>query len=161
MQVREWDKLRPWTDRPHTHNMTEAFLRALAEWARESAMLAVAVVGSYARGTARADSDVDLVLLVANPERFFASADWIKRFGEICSFRDEDWGRLRSRRVYYVSGLEVEFGFSDAAWAITEPVDPGTKTVVDGGLLCVYDPQSVLRLLKAAMQSSGLIDIDS
>ena len=138
----------------HTHNMTEPFLSALAEWAaRESEMLAVAVVGSHARGAARADSDVDLVLLVANPERYFVSADWIKHFGEICSFRDEDWGRLRSRRVYYASGLEVEFGFSDAAWASTDPVDPGTKTVVTGGLLCVYDPQNILRLLAAAVKS--------
>lgn len=133
--------------------MTETFLSALAEWARESEMLAVAVVGSYASGAARADSDLDLVLLVANPERFFASADWIERFGEICSFRDEDWGRLRSRRVYYAGGLEVEFGFSDAAWASHDPVDPGTRTVVAGGLLCVYDPQSILRRLAAAVQS--------
>ena len=138
--------------------MTEAFLGEIAEWAaRGSEMLAVAVVGSHARGAARADSDVDLVLLVANPERYFVSADWIKRFGGICSFRDEDWGRLRSGRVYYVSGLEVEFGLSDATWASTDPVDPGTRTVVAGGLLCVYDPQSILRLLAAAMQSQ-LID---
>ena len=134
--------------------MTEAFLSALAEWAtRESEIMAIAVVGSHARGAARADSDVDLVLLVANPERYFASADWIKRFGEICSFRDEGWGRLRSRRVYYVSGLEVEFGFSDAAWASTDPVDLGTKTVVAGGLLCLYDPQRILRLLAAAVET--------
>jgi predicted nucleotidyltransferase len=134
--------------------MTEAFLSALAEWAaRESEILAIGVVGSHARGVARADSDVDLVLLVANPEKYFVSADWIKRFGEICSFQDEDWGRLRSRRVYYVGGLEVEFGFSDAAWASIDPVDPGTKTVIAEGLLCVYDPQSILRLLAAAVQS--------
>jgi len=137
--------------------MMTAFLIALAEWAaQEPGMLAVAVVGSHARGAARADSDVDLVLLVSDPDRYFLSADWIKRFGGICSFRDEYWGRVRFRRVHYASGLDVEFGFTDAIWTTTNPIDPGTRSVVAGGFLRVYDPQSVLRLLADAVQPANL-----
>ncbi len=97
---------------------------------------------------------MDVVLVVRDPGRFFLSSDWVKSFGTVESFRDEDWGRLRSRRVYYVTGLEVEFGFTAADWASTDPVDPGTKRVVSGGLRCVYDPQTILRRLVTAVQSS-------
>jgi hypothetical protein len=105
------------------------------------------------KGATRADSDVDNCSRRHGPARYCLSVDWIKSFGDTCSFRDEDSGRLRSRRVYHVSGLEVEFGFTLAAWASTDPVDLGTKKVVADGLLCVYDPKSVLRPLAAAMQS--------
>jgi uncharacterized protein len=138
----------------HTERMIEPFLNALTEWAaEESDILAVAVVGSYARGAAKVDSDVDIVLVVADPGKYFLNVDWMKRFGDICSFRDEDWGRLRSRRVHYASGLEVDFGFTVAAWAGADPVDRGTRKVVADGLLCIYDSLGVLRRLAAAVQS--------
>ena len=34
----------------------------------------LALVGSWARGTARADSDVDLVVLTSHPDRYLADA---------------------------------------------------------------------------------------
>ncbi len=35
---------------------------------------------------ARADSDVDIVLVVTDPGRYFLSLDWINRFGDIVLF---------------------------------------------------------------------------
>lgn len=120
----------------------EIFLRAVTEWASaHPAVLAAGLVGSHARGTARPDSDVDLILIVSDPPLFFASAEWINRFGPVRAFQDEDWGRLRSRRVHYATGLEVEFGFAGDDWADTHPVDPGTKHVVAEGLRRLYDPE--------------------
>lgn len=113
--------------------MIDALLSALANWAIENSdILAVGIVGSYARGATTADSDIDIVLVVVDPGRYFTTEDWMKRFGEVSSFQDEDWGRLRSRRVSYIGGLEVEFGFTVVAWASTDPIDPGTKRVVAG-----------------------------
>jgi len=132
--------------------MVETFLRAVSEWASEQpGILAVGIVGSHAKGTAIADSDVDLILVVSDPGLFFANADWINRFGNVRAFRDENWGRLRSLRVYYLTGLEVEFGFASPDWASTEPVDPGTKEVVAGGLRLLYDPEMRLRRLAASV----------
>src|SRR3974390_791536 len=97
--------------------MVETFLRAVSEWASEQpGILAAGVVGSQAGGTARADSDVDLILVVSDPGLSFVNADWINRFGSVRAFQDEDWGRLRSMRVYYLTGLEVEFGFVSVEW---------------------------------------------
>lgn len=130
----------------------ETFLQAVTEWSSEHpGILAVGVVGSQARGTARADSDVDLILIVSDLGVFFANADWIHRFGNVLAFRDEDWGLLRSLRVDYLIGLEVEFGFVSPDWGSTDPVDPGTKQVVAGGLRLLYDPEMRLRRLTASV----------
>jgi hypothetical protein len=135
--------------------MIDALLSALAMWATENSdILAVGIVGSHARGATTANSDIDIVLIVVDPGRYFTTGDWMKRFGEVSSLQDEDWGRLRSRRVSYIGGLEVEFGFTVAAWASTDPVDPGTRRVVAGGVVSVHDPKSILRSLVAGMQNS-------
>ncbi len=134
--------------------MLEVFLRAVVEWASEHpGIVAVGLVGSQARGTARPDSDVDLIVIVSDRELFFASTEWINRFGHVYTFRDEDWGRLRSRRVHYMTGLEVEYGFVSDDWANTDPVDRGTKEVVAGGLRCVYDPAMRLSRLAESVRA--------
>jgi uncharacterized protein len=138
---------------PHL-GMVETFLRAVTEWAAEEpGIVAVGLVGSYARGAPKVGSDVDLILVVANPGLFFANTDWINRFGDVRLFRDEDWRRCRSMRVYYVRGLEVEFGFVSVDWAKINPVDPGTKQVVAGGLQLLYDPEMLLKRLATFVAS--------
>jgi predicted nucleotidyltransferase len=55
----------------------EHIIRAAVDWAEaQPAIQAVAVVGSYARGTARSDSDIDFVLLATNPNEFRVDAAW-------------------------------------------------------------------------------------
>lgn len=135
--------------------MVETFLRAVCNWATEEReILAAGVVGSHASGTARADSDVDLILVVCDPARFFADPEWTHRFGEVHDFREEDWGRCRSMRVYYLNGLEVEFGFVVADWASADPVDPGTKDVLSGGIRLLYDPDTLLQRLAGSVRSA-------
>jgi predicted nucleotidyltransferase len=49
----------------------ERILQIIVDWAKKQPTIqAVAVVGSHARGTARAESDIDLVLLATNPRAF-------------------------------------------------------------------------------------------
>ena len=89
--------------------MVEGFLAQVAEWAAaRTDIRALGLVGSHARGTARQESDVDLLLLTTTPEKYTANADWARRFGRIASHEVERWGRVSSVRVWYESGLEVE-----------------------------------------------------
>lgn len=121
-----------------------ALLEAVISWAeRTRSVDAVALVGSYARGTARVDSDVDLVILSDSPEHLF-DGEWLAEFGVTESWLREDYGMVQSIRVVYVYGLEVEFGISRPSWA-NVPLDPGTRSVVASGCRILYDPKGMLQ----------------
>ena len=59
----------------------------------------------------------------------------------------EDYGAVKSRRIHYHDGLEVEFGVTGRGWAQT-PLDPGTRSVLAAGARVLYDPEDILRLAK-------------
>jgi predicted nucleotidyltransferase len=123
----------------------ETFVIALEEWAaQQPGILAVAIVGSHARGTARQDSDVDVIAIVDDLELYLKTSEWLDHFGRVRSISDENWGLLRSKRVRYAGGMEVEFGITVRKWAATDPVDPGTQEVVAGGMRVLYDPEALL-----------------
>lgn len=132
----------------------------LAAWfAARPDVQAIAVVGSVARGTARPDSDIDLVLLVDDPEHYRADSTWVAAIPwhtlgvSVSATRDEDFGALWSRFVALTGGPPIEFGFSSPQWASTEPIDAGTLHVVRNGCRILYDPHgSLARLLAAAAE---------
>jgi hypothetical protein len=97
----------------------------------------VYLVGSYARGSARRDSDIDLVILTENPRAYLRDTGWVRQFGEAVQQQVEDWGRLKSLRVWYQDGPEVEFGLSAPDW-MAEPMDEGTAQVIAGGMQVIY-----------------------
>ena len=73
-----------------TQTQVEQIVQQVTEWARSHQhILAVALVGSQARGTAHAESDIDLMLLSEQPLLFKASTDWLSEI---------DWGTLRIRK---------------------------------------------------------------
>lgn len=128
----------------------------LKGWAeRRPDVLAAAIVGSYARGTARADSDVDVVLVVEDAADYLENTDWLEQFGHVRTIANEDWGLLQARRTRYTDGSEVEFGITDRRWVSTEPIDPGTAEVVAGGLRIVHDPHGMLRGLLAKLNEEN------
>src|SRR5262245_54321986 len=92
------------------------FLERVTAWAaHQPTIAAVALIGSYARGEARPDSDLDLVLLCEAPHAFVADTSWIHCFGEVRTCHTEDWGRVTSLRVHYTESFEVEFGLTTLA----------------------------------------------
>ena len=112
---------------------------------------AVGLAGSWARGTARPGSDVDLVVLTDRP-RAYAGVAWVAAAtGEgVSDVRTRRWGPLLERRLALPSGLEAEFGFAPASWAAL-PVDPGTARVVADGFVVLHDPSDLLgRLVRVA-----------
>jgi predicted nucleotidyltransferase len=91
-------------------------LDRVTRWAAaRSDLIGLALVGSHARGEARPDSDIDLVLLA----------------------------RRTSLRVHYEDGLEVEYGLTSSAWA-TPPIDEGTARVISGGMRILLDREGLL-----------------
>ena len=120
-------------------------------WARRRAdVSALALVGSWARGAADGDSDVDLILLTDTPERFTASDAWLPELGGARLVLTVAWGAILERRFELPSGLEIEFGVGTPGWAAVEPVEPGTKRVVSDGMRVLHDPEGLLSALSAA-----------
>ncbi|MBS1135930.1 MAG: hypothetical protein H6R02_3071 [Burkholderiaceae bacterium] len=108
------------------NNSAASLIDEVRRWAdaRED-IFAVALVGSYARAEARADSDVDLVIVCSNPSAYLTDLAWVAAFGGVGEASLEDWGRVQAARVIYRSGLEVEFGIAGIEW-IELPPDRGT-----------------------------------
>lgn len=129
-------------------------IEAVRRWAEGRADIrALALVGSHARGDARPDSDIDLVLLCTDPERYVRATDWISTFGEVARSSLEDWGDVRSVRVTYRSGTEVEFGIAGLDWAAIPP-DRGTADVLRNGVRILLDREALLdRVVRAVLGS--------
>jgi len=134
--------------------MIDRLLAQLNQWASlQSQILAVALVGSHARhpthpkGTARADSDIDIMLICTEPTKYLTDTSWLSEFGEVKSAEQEDWGLVQSLRVCFVDGQEVEFGFTTQEWVNTNPVDTGTIRVIRDGARVIHDPHGLLEKL--------------
>ncbi len=142
---------------PQRRDEVLAVCRSVAGWAAARPdVVAVGLAGSWARGAARADSDVDLVVLTDVPERWIGADDWIAAAvgQDVTPVRTQAWGVLTERRVRLTSGLEVELGIVPRQWA-DEPVDDGTARVVRDGFRVLHDPRGVLSGLLAALGVRG------
>jgi uncharacterized protein len=128
----------------------EAVLEHLTHWARRRAdARALALVGSWAYGAPRENSDVDVVLLTDSPESYIHRDDWLPDVDGVRIVRTLDWGPITERRFALRSGLEVELGIATPAWASVDPLDRGTRKVVSDGMRALYDPDRLLALLAA------------
>ena len=131
-----------------------AILAQVTRWAaNRDDIVAIALVGSWARGTAREDSDVDLVLLTPHPlwfrrtDRWLNQIDWHAIGSQVATWRDADYGVVWSRHLRLADGTEIEFGFGPLTWASVDPVDPGTLQVISDGCRILFDPQGLLEKL--------------
>jgi aminoglycoside 6-adenylyltransferase len=85
---------------------------AVAEWARErDDVQAAVVVGSRARTDLPADkwSDLDIILIVDDPEPYAADDAWVSEFGvPVLTFLENTPAGQRERRVLYENGEDVD-----------------------------------------------------
>ncbi len=97
----------------NTNTRTELMTAAVADWAREREdVRALLVVGSQARLNVPADrwSDLDLVLIVDDPEPYAEDSNWVAEFGlPVLTFLEDTLLGQRERRVLYESGEDVDF----------------------------------------------------
>jgi nucleotidyltransferase-like protein len=132
----------------------ERLIGTVTAWVRQrSDVFAAAMVGSWARGEARMDSDVDVVLLTEDAAAFIDSDVWAQEWGAAFIIRTQPWGVLTERRLALASGLEVDVGVVAPSWASLSPLDPGTAKVVAGGLIPLHDPHRLLDALVAEVAS--------
>ncbi len=131
----------------------EPFIQKFTDWVNsEDKIKGAILVGSWARNAAKETSDVDMVMIVVNPEEYLKQNEWINSFGKVKKFSDEDWGLVKVRRVFYEDGFEVEFGITTSQWTNINPVDAGTKRVISDGCKILVDKTGSLTSLVSAIQ---------
>jgi hypothetical protein len=143
----------------HDHQHGERIIEVARQWARaQKNILAVALVGSDARKTARPASDIDLVMLTYEPTSFHTDTtwchaiDWAALNARPLKCKDEDYGLLWSHRLLLdYNGGEIEFGFVSPAWADVHPVDTGTRRVIADRCRVLHAPRGLLKRLCAAV----------
>ena len=141
----------------------EHIVQIIADWAKaQPTIQAVALVGSHARGSAGADSDIDLVLIVTDPRAFRDETAWLDTIGWNAMgarpqrWQDEDYGALWSRRLWLETNHgEIEFGFASPSWDDVNPLDPGTRSVIADGCRILHDPRKILSRLCDAVSGPG------
>ena len=124
----------------------EPFLINFLDWAKaQGNIIGVFLVGSYAINSAKADSDVDLVIITKDSSLYLKDNLWIENFGEIEKTIDEDWGLVKTKRVFYKNDLEIEFNITNSEWIKTNPVDKGTRKVLSDGNKILLDKTGSLK----------------
>ena len=114
-------------------------IEALRQWAqKETSIESVILVGSWARGTNRPDSDMDLCILTARREGLLAENHFPSLFGKVRRQQTEYYGACTSVRVWYEGGTEIEFGLVEPSW-IALPLDEGSRRVLSDGYCVLYD----------------------
>lgn len=124
----------------------EPFLTDFINWAKsQNNIIGVFLVGSYARNSARKDSDVDLVIITKDSSVYLKDDLWISNFGSVSRVVDEDWGMVKTKRVFYENNLEIEFNITDSEWIRKNPVDEGTRKVLSDGNKILLDKNGILK----------------
>lgn len=119
--------------------MFEKFFSDLEEYAENTSHIeSILIVGSYARGTNKENSDLDIVIITSNKSDTITKQDFTQEFGEVYKQQTEYYGACTSVRAWYSDGKEVEFGIVEPSWIAT-PLDIGTYQVLSGGYKLIVD----------------------
>jgi uncharacterized protein len=141
----------------HDAAQLDGIIAPIAAWAcSRSDVVGLALVGSWANGSAREDSDIDLVLLVQEPRVFRHDTEWLDAIdwseGRVAGWSDTDYGGAWSRHVRLVLAREIEFTFCAPSWACTDPLDAGTAEVVSKGCRPIMDDARLFQKLIAVVE---------
>lgn len=128
--------------------MFEKFFDKLKKYAGNTPYIeSVIVVGSYARGTNKENSDLDIVIITSYKSGMLANQGFTQEFGKVHKRQIEHYGACTSVRVWYEDGKEVEFGIVEPSW-ISMPLDSGTYKVLSDGYKVIIDKKRYFEDLK-------------
>jgi hypothetical protein len=134
-----------------------AITTAAANWAIErDDIRAIAMLGSWVRGTPRPTSDLDLLLLsdlAADRQRcrrWLTEIDFQNAGFRLQSSESAIHGVVWSQHVYLRPAAEVEFTFAECSWASTDPIDNGTRLVLQDAFHIIFDRDELLTRLVVA-----------
>lgn len=111
---------------------------------------AVALCGSWARGNAREDSDLDILIVARDPRKFRRVEKWIEelRFDEAgfsyAGHETATYGVAWSAHVELSPMAEVELTFVNPSWSEMHPVDESTRHVVSDAFEILVDKDALL-----------------
>jgi aminoglycoside 6-adenylyltransferase len=133
----------------------DAFLTAFVAWAEARGdVKALLLLGSRARTDTPADewSDVDLTLVVEQPDRYLGDGEWLEEFGRplLTLVEPTAVGSAFERRVLYEDGLDVDVAVVTAEWLEHAAADPETAGVVKRGARVLVDKIALADLLAKA-----------
>lgn len=121
------------------------FFEDIKKWAEnEEDIQSIIIVGSYARGTYKETSDIDLIIITSNKKEMLKNQEFIKLFGDVNKSQIEYYGPCTSIRVWYKDGKEVEFGIVNPTW-IEKPLDKGTRKVLNDGFKVIIDKKEYFK----------------
>lgn len=106
----------------------------------------IILVGSYARGDNRDNSDVNVIILADDPQEFFKKIEFFKHFGNIFSVENSRKGIL-SFKIACHEDTEIQLSIVPCIWAQAEPIDPETLKVILNGVSILWDPRGQLEKL--------------
>lgn len=136
----------------------EQFIDVLKFWSDQNDRIkGVALVGSWTHSRQHAEADMDVVLIVDDPNRFRVESAWMAEIDWQSAglgpghWTECDYGRACSRHLKFEDGAEVEVSFVDPGWASVDPVDPVTRRVAGDGMRVVHDPAGLLGKLIVAL----------
>lgn len=115
------------------------FIDRVKEWGENTSSIdSIVLVGSYARGTNKPTSDIDLCILTTEKDELISDTDVFSEFGEVQRKTEEYYGAVTSIRIWYKDGFEVEYGIAEPSW-IDQPLDAGTHQVLIDGYKVLID----------------------
>jgi len=128
---------------PETHGRLSEIV---AKWVRQNTNnRALGVVGSWARGNPRPDSDLDLLILARNSDLYFADASLLVKIGfdaaaySLLSHAVVDYGARHSHKVGLSPDVAVELIFAPINWASLDPIEAGSARIARDGLGILVD----------------------
>ena len=94
----------------------ERLIEKFVKWAQtQRDIRAAVIIGSRARVVRPADewSDLDIVIIATDPERYMSRTDWLENIGNpwITFLERTGTGDEMERRVLFEGGLDVDFAF--------------------------------------------------
>lgn len=117
----------------------EDFIAAIKKWGEAAEDInAIVLVGSYARGTNKTTSDIDLCILTNQKEGIVSNPSIFSQFGKPVKLDIEYYGVATSIRIWYENSFEVEYTIVDINW-ISLPLDSGTQQVLSNGYKIIVD----------------------
>jgi hypothetical protein len=136
----------------------KAIIDAVTDWANNREDIrALALVGSWARGNPHPASDLD-ILLLSDSAADYRHGAWLTEVAfesagfHLQSHQAVTYGAVWSEHLQLEPDAEVELTFARCSWANVDPIDNGTRQVVNDGLHIIFDRDRVLtKLIDAAM----------
>lgn len=111
----------------------------------------IALFGSQAHGTARPDSDIDVLIVTPDIQRHFEDDHYARCFGSFRYARREKWFSGETLRSFFREEHgQIEYNFVLPDWADL-PANDEARRIVKDGIKILHDPHGILEKLQKAV----------